>query len=144
MSAYSELLGFYPLGSSIPLSQPEITQSLPPFEVTNKDETLALLADNPTLDGFQPVPIHMGSEVDKILRGQDLDVCPKFAQLKAEAMADPIFQQRTEAYKKSVIKKLHEQWGLDENFDIQTVDPYTDSYYSAMFDQRLKEVNSQS
>ncbi|CAI2369354.1 unnamed protein product [Moneuplotes crassus] len=139
MSAYSELTGWYPLGSGDKLARQERSQSLPPFEVTGLEETLSKLEDDALLEGFQPVPIHMGEEINKILKGQDEDTCPIFKKLKEEVMKDPVFQQRIELYRDTVVKSLKEDWNLNDNFNIQTVDPYTDSYYSAMFNLRLKK-----
>ncbi len=86
MSAYSELLGYFPEGSQAPLDQARREAALPPFEVTNQENAFAELEDKPTVFGVQPLPIHIEhSETwDKMLRGMDSDICPHFEEVRLE------------------------------------------------------------
>lgn len=74
MSAYSEINGWYPLGSVKELTGSERDQALPPFEIKDKDKILAELEDFPTKNGFQPMPIHVGQEIKYMLLAMDAPV----------------------------------------------------------------------
>jgi hypothetical protein len=137
MSAYSELLAWYPLGTAEKIQSIKQTQAVPPFEVTDKEKIMTELNDDATMYGFQPVPIHNLEENNKILKGTSTEVCPGFAELKTKAMKDPIFTQINKRYTDNILKTVREKWGINETLDFATVDPYTDSFYSAWFDRRL-------
>ena len=75
MSAYSELLGYYPLGSVSNLDDNQKANAVPPFDFNGKDAAVKELGVSPTKYGFQPIPIHVG-DIDPMMRVLDSDICP--------------------------------------------------------------------
>ena len=140
MSAYSELLAWYPLGTVEEIKQKyEKQRAQPPFEVKNKDKIIKELGNFPTMDGFQPVPIHTGKNIDKLLRANDEAVCPIVEFYYEKAKKDKKFKEVNKRYADNILKTIHDDWKVNQTLDFATVDPWTDSYFTAMFDLRLKE-----
>lgn len=136
MSAYSELPGWYPLGSAEKLEQGETTQATPPFDFPGRDGIITDLGLSATFADFQPVPIHNGLDAENIMVA--MNHCPYVKELYKKARKTETFRKTNEIYKPNILKSIHDDWGVPKELDFATVDPYTDSYYSAWFDDRLK------
>eukprot|EP00343_Euplotes_focardii_P006174 CAMPEP_0205808814 /NCGR_PEP_ID=MMETSP0205-20121125/12860_1 /ASSEMBLY_ACC=CAM_ASM_000278 /TAXON_ID=36767 /ORGANISM="Euplotes focardii, Strain TN1" /LENGTH=255 /DNA_ID=CAMNT_0053085053 /DNA_START=314 /DNA_END=1078 /DNA_ORIENTATION=- len=139
MSVYSELLAWYPLGTVEKIKNKEKFQAIPPFEFIGKADAEKSLGNDPTLHGFQPVSIHSGYQTNKMLRANDYDICPATRYYARLAKEDPKFEEINKKYIDNILKSVREDWGISKTLDFASVDPFTDSYYSAMFDLRLKE-----
>lgn len=139
MSAYSEINSWYPMGTSVrDLTGDERDYAVPPFEVVDKSKILAKLRDAPTLSGFQPIPIHVSQEIDQMLRAMDAPVCPVVQSYESRATKEPNFAEVNARYTDNILKALEQEWGID-NLNFVTAKPYTDSFYAAFFDDRLRE-----
>ena len=137
MSAYSEITSWYPLGSGKQFTTgKEREKALPPFEIAEKEKILSTLKDSPTMEGFQPIPIHVSQEIDQLLRAMDPPVCPVISKYEEDARKEEGFKKINEKYKDNILKSLKENWGIKEDLDIFTAKKYTDTYYAAMFDKR--------
>ena len=137
MSAYSEITSWYPLGSGKQFTTgKEREKALPPFEIAEKEKILSTLKDSPTMEGFQPIPIHVSQEIDQLLRAMDPPVCPAISKYEEDARKEEGFKKINEKYKDNILKSLKENWGIKEDLDIFTAKKYTDTYYAAMFDKR--------
>jgi len=137
MSAYSENLGWYPLGSVEKLESGQKDQAIPPFSIENLDDIISDLDNNPTRSGYQPIPIHVGQQaVNRIFRAYASEVCPVVKQFERKAREEATFAEVNERYKDNILKALKEDWEVGEH-DFVSASKYTDNFYASYFDDRL-------
>jgi hypothetical protein len=137
MSAYSEINGWYPMGSVESIPSGEGLHAVPPFEITNKATIISDLGNNPTKSAYQPMPIHVSQEIKYMLLAMDANVCPAATRFEREARREPLFKEANERFKDNILRLLGEKWGINEELDFTTAKPYTDHFYAAYFDARL-------
>lgn len=139
MSAYSEINAWYPMGTVQKLDGDERDHALPPFEIPDKLKILAELGDFPTKEGFQPMPIHVGQEINEMLRAMDAATCPVVTKFEKLARLEDSFRKVNERYKDNILKQLRENWGILRDLDIISSKVYSDNFYSNYFDVNLLE-----
>ena len=135
MSAYSELLGYYPLGSVSNLDDNQKANAVPPFNFNGKDAAVKELGVSPTKYGFQPIPIHVG-DIDPMMRGMDSDICPYQSSLRHKYIGSDDWKDVNKKYQDILFKEMISKWNANgATLDFSSAYPYIDNYYSAWFDQ---------
>ncbi|CAI2369510.1 unnamed protein product [Moneuplotes crassus] len=138
MSAYSENQGWYPLGSVEEVLPEQKNTALPPFEIDNIEETLNDLGNDPTMHGYQPIPIHVGGDdFAHIFQAHDAKTCPVVNQFAQKVRDEAKFTEINEKYKDNILKQIRENWEVDEDLDFKSVGHLADQFYTAYFDDRL-------
>jgi len=135
MSAYSQMLGYFPIGSLPELSKAHTTKANPPFKFNGDNKVTKRLRNKATESSFQPVPIHV-SGLDDIMRAMDKDVCPYQSVLRKQYTETDEWEELNEKYQQQLFPELHEKYGIkEENLDFSASYTYIDNYYSAWFEQ---------
>ncbi|CAI2367704.1 unnamed protein product [Moneuplotes crassus] len=135
MSAYSQLLGYFPLGSLPELSKARNNKADPPFTVKGLSSMKRKLGTKATAENFQPVPIHV-SNIDEIMLMMDKGFCPYQTELRKQYTESNEWSELNDKYQKVLFPELHKNFGIkEENLDFTTSYPYIDNYYSAWFEQ---------
>jgi hypothetical protein len=140
MSAYSELIGWYPLGNAASIPDGQDLHAVPPFEITDKATVLADLGSDATLYAFQPMPIHVSQEIRYMLLANEVEVCPVITRFENAAREEKLFKQANERFKDNILKMFRENWGITEELDFESAKAYTDNFYTAFFDKRLNNT----
>lgn len=135
MSAYSEVLGYYPLGTVANLDDKQKARALPPFKFDGRDEVVNQMGTQPTKYGFQPIPIHVG-DIEAMMRGMDGDICPYQSTLRHKYNGSGDWQKVNQKYQDILFKEMVSKWNAKAStLDFSSAYPYIDNYYSAWFDQ---------
>ena len=106
MSAYSQLLGLYPLGTGQVFNDSSIRKaSIPPFEISSKAKNFINKAEVLHLK-YSPIPIHVIDPMSHLLTGYSPLICPYADQLITESFEKQ--HQRT----KDILSPCIMKWKL--------------------------------
>ena len=135
MSAYSEILGYYPFGVARNMTDNQKLMATPPFAFEGQTNIMKELGVVPTKYGFQPIPIHVG-DIDPMMRGMDSDICPYQSTLRHKYIGSDDWNKVNQKYQDILFKEMVSKWNADKNkLDFSSAYPYIDNYYSAWYDQ---------
>ena len=135
MSAYSEILAFYPFYSAKNLTEQESEAAVTPFEFDGQDAVIKELGLSPTKYGFQPIPIQVG-DIDEMMRGMDSEIWPYQSTLRKMFASTDNWQILNNKYQSVLFSEMINKWNSDRNLlNFSTAYPIVDNYYSAWFDQ---------
>lgn len=131
MSAYSQLLGLYPLGTgaSFPSSAWR-KAAVPPFKLENgagafssKTEVLP--------EKYSPFPIHVLPGRNHLLSGNNYVVCPVLENYITESFEDAYHLTKSELF--PLYSEMLQKWAIEpEKLDIEGAWPYIDTYDMAI------------
>jgi len=136
MSAYSELLGYFPFYQAKNLTKQEQVRAKTPFEFVGEVDVLTNLREQPTLYGFNPIPIHVGFTIDQMMRGMDADICPYQTKLAKQYEFSNDWITVNDKYQQILFPEMIQKFNANNaTLNVTTAYPYVDNYYSAWFDQ---------
>lgn len=130
MSMYSELSALYPPGSVRNLTDEQKEYAVPPFEVKNKEKILKELGNMPTKSGFQPVPIHVSTDVLHLLKGLDNPVCAINNEFKKKFKTTERHIELNDLFAPT-LRKFEKYWGINHEIDFAVAKNYTDYVYAS-------------
>ena len=140
MSAHSQLLGLYPLGTGpVFESEAQRTAALPPFEVTS-EASWFISSDDVLYEKFSPFPVHVfkGSN-DFLLKGYDPKLCPIVAELKAKSLA--LGHEQTKDELSPLYDEMSVKFGIQrETITLDAASAYIDTYEMAKM--QVKEIEN--
>lgn len=114
-SAECQLLGIYPLGSSVDLKQKQVKNAVPNIEIENLDKILQQLGLASVIDRFQPIPVHnydVNFEDDVLGYAN----CPLLIKDYNERVANTTFwKQWDDVYGPKIYPQLSHIFGIPED-----------------------------
>jgi hypothetical protein len=136
MSAYSQMLGLYPLKKG-PVFYRDDRRSfaLPPFDVDGGASDFIQQYDV-LKERYNPFPIHVATLTDDyLLRGYSTGLCPIIEDLKAKAFEEG--HKRTKESLEPLYDEMLKVWGITkEDVHLDGAEQYLDTYIMANFEQK--------
>ncbi|CAI2368154.1 unnamed protein product [Moneuplotes crassus] len=127
MSAYSQLLGLYPLGKG-PLFEDSGKRkaAVPPFKIST--EASKFIRSNDVLEHrYSPFPIHVLPNENHLLSGNSYLICPILEDYIGESFRHTHYSTKAELY--PLYHDMEQIWGVsEEHLNIEKAWPYLDTY----------------
>ncbi len=134
MSAYSQLMGLYPPSTGPNLTDNQIENAVPPFNIDNLQELQKQLGNAALPNNSQIFPIHVFSRLDNYFNLQDPDMCKGVAPLWEKNLKKPILNE--------MLTKFNSQYpnlGSQVNMNFASWSDlyfFSDGFVSGYFDRR--------
>lgn len=136
MSAYSQMLGLYPLYKGPVFSSSDVrSHSIPPFDLDAS--TRDFVSQYDVLEKrYSPFPIHVATLTeDYLLRGYSTGLCPIIEDLKAVAFQEG--HERTKESLEPLYEQMRDVWGINKDYvHLDGAEQYLDTYIMAHFEQK--------
>jgi len=140
-SAYSQLLGMFPLGTAEELRFDQIDVAIPPLEISDLEDITTELGIDAIQEGMQPVPVkNYGEYIDSLIA---YGGCPYMMNEYYRRIDDPkVWQEYDDHFRPLIFSQIAKAFNLSEDdLSFMTIYKYPDSLFAEEFEGVLKRYN---
>ncbi|CAI2371018.1 unnamed protein product [Moneuplotes crassus] len=140
-SAYSQLLGMFPLGTAEELRFDQIDVAIPPLEISDLEDITTELGIDAIQEGMQPVPVkNYGEYIDSLIA---YGGCPYMMNEYYRRIDDPkVWQEYDDHFRPLIFSQIAKAFNLfEDDLSFMTIYKYPDSLFAEEFEGVLKRYN---